>query len=161
MGFEDEEGNWFTPSPEIPSNNTGRYKKHGEWAFPVYPTNRSIQGSPQTPYIWDDRCRPEDAAEQIMNIYSLSKEERKNRGLAGREWAINTAGFTGEKQEDVLASYLVYLDRLSRTIEISDKKLKELDRGGVFEKDDEVGVIFQSILKIQEILNEFNVRKFN
>jgi hypothetical protein len=66
-----------------------------------------------------------------------------------------------EKQEDVVAGYLIYLDRLSRTIEISDKKLKELDRGGVFEKDDEVGVIFQSILKIQEILNEFNLRKFN
>ena len=24
---------------EIPSNNTGKYKKHGEWAFPsLYPT---------------------------------------------------------------------------------------------------------------------------
>ena len=45
-----------------------------------------------------------------------------------------------EKQEDIVAGYLAYLDRLSRTIEISDKKLKELDRGGVFEKDDEVGV---------------------
>ena len=66
-----------------------------------------------------------------------------------------------EKQEDIMAGYLTYLDNLSRTIEISDKKLKELDRGGVFEKDDEVGVIFQSILKIQEILNEFNLRKFN
>jgi hypothetical protein len=66
-----------------------------------------------------------------------------------------------EKQEDIVAGYLTYLDRLSRTIEISDKKLKELDRGGVFEKDDEVGVIFQSILKIQDILNEFNLRKFN
>jgi hypothetical protein len=66
-----------------------------------------------------------------------------------------------EKQEDVLAGYLAYLDRLSRTIEISDKKLKELDRGGVFQADDEVGVIFQSILKIQEILNEFNLRKFS
>ena len=66
-----------------------------------------------------------------------------------------------ERQEDVLSGYLVYLDRLSRTIEISDKKLKELDRGGVFEKDDEVGVIFQSIVKIQEILNEFNLRKFS
>jgi hypothetical protein len=66
-----------------------------------------------------------------------------------------------EKQEDMVAGYLTYLDRLSRTIEISGKKLKELDRGGVFEKDDEVGVIFQSILKIQDILNEFNVRKSN
>jgi len=66
-----------------------------------------------------------------------------------------------EKQEDIVAGYLTYLDRLSRTIEISNKKLKELDRGGVFEKDDDVGVIFQSILKIQEILNEFNLRKFS
>ena len=98
MRFEDEDGNWFTPDAEIPSNHTGRYKKHGEWAFPVFPTNRSIQGSPPTPYIWDDRCRPEDAAEQIMAVYSLSKEERKARGLAGREWALGEAGFTGKKQ---------------------------------------------------------------
>ena len=66
-----------------------------------------------------------------------------------------------EKQEDIVAGYLAYLDRLSRTIEISDKKLRELDRGGIFEKYDEVGVIFESILKIQEILNEFNLRKFS
>jgi len=66
-----------------------------------------------------------------------------------------------EKAEDIVVSYLEYLDKLSRTIEISNKKLKELDKGGVFEKDDEVGVIFQSILKIQEILNEFDVRKYN
>jgi hypothetical protein len=66
-----------------------------------------------------------------------------------------------EKQEDIVAGYLVYLDRLSRTIEISDKKLKELDRGGVFQADDEVGQVFKSIIQIQEILNEFNLRKFN
>ena len=35
MRFEDEYGNWYTPSPEIPSNHTGRYKNHGSWAFPV------------------------------------------------------------------------------------------------------------------------------
>ena len=66
-----------------------------------------------------------------------------------------------EKQEDIVAGYLAYLDRLSRTIEISDKKLKELDRGGVFQSDDEVGQIFKSIVQIQDILNEFNLRKFN
>ena len=32
-----------------------------------------------------------------------------------------------EKAEDVLVSYMEYLDRLSRAIEISDKTLKELD----------------------------------
>ncbi len=98
MKFVDEKGNWFTPSPEVPSNHTGKYKKHGKWAFPVYPTNRSLQGSPKTPYIWDDRCRPEDATEQIKKLYEMDREKRKEFGKAGREWAISDeAGFTGNQ----------------------------------------------------------------
>jgi len=99
MRFVDNKGKWFTPDAEIPSNHTGRYKNHGEWAFPVFPSNRSIQGSPPTPYIWDDRCKPEDAAEQLYNVWSLSEDERKQRGLKGREWALSEeAGFTSEQQ---------------------------------------------------------------
>jgi glycosyltransferase involved in cell wall biosynthesis len=99
MRFENENGNWYTPSPEIPSNHRGTYKKHGKWAFPVYPTSRSIVGSPPTPYIFDDRCEAEDAAKQIMNVYNLSPEERMEMGLAGREWATgDEAGFTGDYQ---------------------------------------------------------------
>ena len=98
MRFEDEHGDWFTPDDMVPSNNTGAYKKHAPWAFPVFPTSRSIQGSPTTPYIWDDRCKAEDAAEQIMNVYKLGKEERQKRGKLAREWALgNEAGFTSEK----------------------------------------------------------------
>jgi glycosyltransferase involved in cell wall biosynthesis len=96
MRFEDENGKWYVPTPEIPSNHTGKYKKHGKWAFPVYPTNRSIQGSPTTPYIWDDRCRPEDATERLVELYSMTREERKILGEEGREWALNEAGFTGK-----------------------------------------------------------------
>jgi glycosyltransferase involved in cell wall biosynthesis len=96
MRFEDEDGNWFEPSPKVPSNHTGKYKKHGEWAFPVYPTNRSIQGSPLTPYIWDDRCNAEDATEQIIKIYEMGREKAKSLGLKGREFALNEGGFTGE-----------------------------------------------------------------
>jgi glycosyltransferase involved in cell wall biosynthesis len=96
MGFEDEYGNWYTPSPEIPSNHTGRYKNHGAWAFPVYPTNRSIQGSPKTPYIWDDRCNAEDAAARISEVYALDRTMRKELGKTGRNWAVNEVGFTGE-----------------------------------------------------------------
>jgi hypothetical protein len=99
MRFEDEDGNWFTPSADIPSNHTGKYKKCGEWAFPVFPTSRTLVGSPQTPYIWDDTCRPEDAAKQIAEVYNLPLAERKAKGLAGREWALGSeAGFTGEHQ---------------------------------------------------------------
>jgi glycosyltransferase involved in cell wall biosynthesis len=95
MGFEDEDGNWFEPTPEIPSNHTGRYKKHGNWAFPVYPTNRSIQGSPKTPYIFDDRCTSEDACDRIYELYQLGREKRKELGLQGRDWAVNKVGLTG------------------------------------------------------------------
>ena len=95
MGFLDENGNWFTPSPQIPSNHTGHYRKHGAWALPVYPSNRSIQGSPTTPYIWDDRCNPEDATDCIKQLYDIGRENRKRLGLTGRKFALNEGGFTG------------------------------------------------------------------
>ena len=64
-----------------------------------------------------------------------------------------------EKQEDILAEYLIYLDRLSKTIDASDKKLKEIDRAGTFKSDDEVGQFFNSIQKIQDILNDFKLKE--
>ena len=99
MRFEFEDGTWIDFDADFPSNHRGTYKKCGEWAFPVFPSSRTMVGSPPTPYIWDDTCRPEDASEQIKAVYNLTSEERKTRGLAGREWAINTeAGFIGEIQ---------------------------------------------------------------
>jgi glycosyltransferase involved in cell wall biosynthesis len=99
MRFEFEDGTWIDFDENFPSNHRGTIKKHGEWAFPVYPTSRSIVGSPPTPYIFDDRCEPEDATERILEIYNMSKEERKARGLKGREWATSDeAGFTSEHQ---------------------------------------------------------------
>lgn len=113
MRFEDEDGNWFTPSADVPSNHTGKYKKHGKWAFPVYPNNRSLVGSPQTPYIWDDRCRPEDATERIMELYNMTREERKALGLAGHEWAMSDeAGFTSQHQAERV---IKNLDKLFKT----------------------------------------------
>ena len=99
MRFIDNKGNWFTPSRDIPSNHRGTYKKHGEWAFPVYPTSRSIQGSPPTPYIFDDRCAWEDAAERMKEVYKLGRKELKRRGKVGRDWAVgDEAGFTSKHQ---------------------------------------------------------------
>jgi type II secretory pathway pseudopilin PulG len=63
-----------------------------------------------------------------------------------------------EKQEDILIGYLEYLDKLSKTIEASDKKLKEIDHSGTFKSDDEVGHFFKSIQQLQDILNDFKVK---
>jgi glycosyltransferase involved in cell wall biosynthesis len=106
-------GKWVNFDADFPSNHKGTIREHGEWAFPVYPTNRSIQGSIPTPYIWDDRCTSEDAAEQIKNVYNLGEEKRKALGLKGREWALSEeAGFTGERMG---ANVIETLDKLFET----------------------------------------------
>jgi len=99
MRFEDEKGLWIEFDDQFPSNHRGRYKTCGPWAFPVFPTSISIVGSVPTPYIFDDRCEPSDAAERIFEIYNLNPDDRKARGLLGREWAIGEeAGFTSVHQ---------------------------------------------------------------
>ena len=101
MRFVDKKGKWVNFTPEFPSNHRGTYKKCGDWAFPVFPTNLSIQGSVPTPYIYDDRCSWEDAAKQIKAVYDLPEQERAERGMKGREWAIGEeAGFTAQKMAD-------------------------------------------------------------
>ena len=97
MRFKDENNNWIDFNADFPSNNTGKYKEHGEWAFPVYPVARTLKGSPPTPYIWDDICKPEDASERIMELYKMGSKERKRRGMEGHKWATgNEAGFTAK-----------------------------------------------------------------
>ena len=95
--FEDGEGKWIDFTPDFPSNHRGTIKQCGNWAVPVFPTNISLAGSPSTPYIFDDRCAPEDVAAAIEEVYNMSPEERKDRGLKGREWATSDeAQMSGE-----------------------------------------------------------------
>jgi len=58
----------------------------GSWVNPIWPTNRSLQGSPPTPYIFDDRCSYEDAAKAIRQWYDTPKDRRIECGLEGSQW---------------------------------------------------------------------------
>ena len=78
--------------------------------------------------------------------------------------AVITLGYTtynllrkNEKQEDVLAAYLLYMDNLSKIIEHSSDRLKKIDTKGTFESDDEIGWFFEQIKVIQERLNNFKL----
>lgn len=77
---------------------------------------------------------------------------------------VCTLGYTtynllrkNEKQEDVLVSYLNYLDQLSKNIEYMDTRLKQLDGKGMFEADDEIGWFFEQVKVMQTRLNNFKV----
>jgi hypothetical protein len=89
MRFVDDNGKWIDFDDKFCSNHYGRYKKHGKWVVPVFPTNQSIVGSIPTPYILDDRCSFIDVAKAIEEVYNLPLEERTERGLAGREWVLS------------------------------------------------------------------------
>jgi glycosyltransferase involved in cell wall biosynthesis len=69
MGFRDENDELIKFTEEFGSNHKGKYKDHGSWVLPVYPSNSSIVGSVQTPYIFDDRAAPEDIAESIKEMH--------------------------------------------------------------------------------------------
>ena len=89
MRFVDDKGEWYTPSSDIPSNHTGKFIQHGEWAVPVFPVARTLIGSPLTPYIFEDHVKFEDLANAILTVYNLPKEERDRRGMKGHEWVMS------------------------------------------------------------------------
>lgn len=109
-GFMDEEGNYLDPekhfTKEWGSNHDGRYKKHGDWAFPIFPSNRSLQGSPLTPYIFDDRASFDDAANRMMEVYLLGREERKRRGELGRQYALGPGQFTADRMCELFVEHI-------------------------------------------------------
>jgi glycosyltransferase involved in cell wall biosynthesis len=89
MRFVDKNNKWIEFNEKFPSNHRGTFKKCGEWAVPIFPSNLSLVGSVPTPYIFDDRCNPEDVANAITKVFSLTSEERTQRGLKAREWATS------------------------------------------------------------------------
>ena len=61
---------------------------HGEWVIPIWPAATNLNGSPLTPYIYDDRVDNREVANAITEMYNLGRDKRKFNGQIGREWAI-------------------------------------------------------------------------
>lgn len=109
-GFTNDDGEYLDPEKDFTfewgSNHDGRFRNHGEWAFPVFPTSRALQGSPLTPYIFDDRCDWKDAGNQILELYNMTREERKRRGMLGREYAMGPGMMTAEKMGELFVEHI-------------------------------------------------------
>ena len=63
-----------------------------------------------------------------------------------------------EKQEDIIKQYEDFIIKQSEAITACDQRLKQVDDKGIFKSDDEIGWMFEEILKIQEALNEFTLK---
>ena len=99
-GFKKEDGSYLTVddyNDDFQSNHRGKYKEHGEWVFPVFPSNISLQGSPPTPYIYDDRPSFEDAADGLKHFYDMGADGRQECGEKGVEFVqLEEIGMTAE-----------------------------------------------------------------
>ena len=86
--FVDENDNWVELTSDFPSNSCGRYKNCGEWTLPIFP-QLNLVGSVPTPYIYDSRADIKDIIDQLYVCYNFGRDERKRKGLKGREWVIS------------------------------------------------------------------------
>lgn len=112
-GFKKEDGTYLTAHDYIKlgTNHYEKYTEHGEWVKPVYPVSVSLAGSPQTPYIFDDRCSWKDAGEAIKKWYLAGAKERERCGELGREFvrgdeSMMTAGHMADRFIDSIDTLL-------------------------------------------------------
>ena len=61
----------------------------GDWCKPIWPSNRSLQGSLPTPYIFDDRPKFEDFGDALKEWYDMGEEERNRCGMEGHEFVMS------------------------------------------------------------------------
>lgn len=109
IGQTDDDGKPVEFNADFGSNNVGKYKNHGPWAYPVWPVTRLIQGSIPTPYIFDDLAKWEDAAEGMMYWYLMGDAKRTKCGEEGRRWALNEGGLNSRNMGQQFINGMEYV----------------------------------------------------
>ncbi|MGR8933328.1 MAG: glycosyltransferase [Gammaproteobacteria bacterium] len=61
----------------------------GAWVNPVWPNLSAMIGSFDAPYIYNDLISIEDASAAIRSFYDMTRQERKARGVQGREYLLH------------------------------------------------------------------------
>ena len=59
-----------------------------KWGWLIGPDNTTLVGSQQIFFIAEDRVNVSTVVDALEEIYNLTREERKRRGLIAREWAL-------------------------------------------------------------------------
>jgi len=71
-----------------------------EWfGIGLEPTSKSIIGSQEVPFIYEDRISKEDFLNAIREVYNMSKEDRGKMGEKGRQHVIKNYNFKDFKEK--------------------------------------------------------------
>jgi hypothetical protein len=146
IGQTDDQGKPVVFDADFGSNNIGRHKNHGPWAYPVWPVSRLVQGSIPTPYIFDDITRWEDFAEGFMYWYMMGDKKRTILGAEGRRWAMNEGGINSKNMGQTFIDGMDYVFKnWSKPKKFSVHTIK--DYVGNTMKDGHSGITFDKIDK--------------
>ena len=63
-----------------------------------------------------------------------------------------------EKMLEIIINQNSYIAEFSKQLDISDKRLQDIDSKGVFKGDDEIGWIFDQIKVLQTSLSRFKIQ---
>ena len=110
-GFKKKsDGKYFTAEDYKKIGSLHNYREwedkvtHGEWVKPVWPRTQTMVGSVPTPYIIDDKVDVVEVAEAIRYWYDIPRQERKNRGMIGREEFLGEMGLNAKNQNECMAN---------------------------------------------------------
>lgn len=68
--------------------------KNGEqFGIAIEPASKSIVGSQEVPYIYEDRISKEDFINAMLKIHNMSRQERKELGKKGNEYVTEAFNF--------------------------------------------------------------------
>ena len=91
-GFKKADGSYLTVedyNDAMPTNAEKHYTEHGEWVKPVFPAVRTLQGSPATPYIFDDIADYKETGEALRFWFDKTPDERDEAGQKGRKYFMS------------------------------------------------------------------------
>ena len=65
-----------------------------EWfGIGIEPVSKAIIGSQDIPYIYEDRIKKEDFLDALTELYNLTKQERNEMGMRGRNYVERKYSF--------------------------------------------------------------------
>jgi glycosyltransferase involved in cell wall biosynthesis len=66
-----------------------------EWfGVGIEPSSKSVIGSQEVPYIYEDRISKDDFIQALKKIYNMTREERKELGQKGRDYVMKEYSFS-------------------------------------------------------------------
>ena len=65
----------------------------GPFGVPLFPTSKSIIGSQQVPFIYEDRISKDHFLSALSNMYDMGENERRRLGQLGRQHVLNNYNF--------------------------------------------------------------------